>query len=84
MTETDMFVLSDESEDVEAFFEGESNVYEGANVNFNSKKIVLRETGDAVKHGYTDKDVLTRNGGVSSSQITSGIFDPKRNSIYFW
>ena len=76
MTETDMFVLSDESEDVEAFFEGESNVYEGANVNFNSKKIVLREKGDAVKHGYTDKDVLTRNGGVSSSQITAGIFDP--------
>ncbi len=75
MTETDLFVLSDESEDVEAFFEGESNVYEGASVNFNSKKVILREKGDAAKHGYTENDVLTRNGGVSSSEIISGVFD---------
>ena len=73
MTETDLFVMSDESEDVEAFFEGEANVYEGAEVNFNSKKIVLRETGDAVKHGYTEKQVLNRTGGVSSSTLVSGV-----------
>ena len=45
LAETDLFVLSDESTDVEAFFEGANNVYEGADVNFNSQRIVLRETG---------------------------------------
>ena len=75
MTETDLFVLSDESENVEAFFEGATNVYEGAEVNFNSKKIVLREKGDAVKHGYTNADVINRNGGVSSSALISGGFN---------
>ena len=39
--------MSDESESVEAFFEGAENVYEGAAVNFSSEKIVIREIGDA-------------------------------------
>ena len=34
LTETDIYVMSDESESVEAFFEGAENVYEGAAVNF--------------------------------------------------
>ena len=44
--------MSNQSEKVEAFFEGASNVYEGAQVNFSSQKIVIREIGDANKHAY--------------------------------
>ena len=54
LTETDIYVMSDESEAVEAFFEGASDVYEGAAVNFSSEKIVIREIGDANKHAYTN------------------------------
>ena len=43
-------MMSNQSEKVEAFFEGASNVYEGAQVNFSSQKIVIREIGDANKH----------------------------------
>jgi flagellar hook protein FlgE len=57
LTETDIYVLSDESESVEAFFEGAENVYEGAAVNFSSEKIVIREIGDANKHAYTNSQM---------------------------
>ena len=54
---TDIFVMSDQSEDVEAFFEGASNVFEGAQVNFSSQKIVIRETGDNNKHAYSNQGI---------------------------
>ena len=57
LTETDIFVMSDESEKVEAFFEGADNVYDGAQVNFSSQKIIIRERGDATKHSYTNTAV---------------------------
>ena len=40
-------VLYSPSTNVEAFFEGAQNVYDGAPVDFASKKIVIRETGTA-------------------------------------
>ena len=46
LTEADIYVMSNQSEKLEAFFEGASNVYEGAEVNFSSQKIVIREIGD--------------------------------------
>ena len=57
LTETDIYVMSDESESVEAFFEGASDVYEGAAVNFSSEKVVIREIGDANKHAYTNSQL---------------------------
>src|SRR6056300_3150 len=57
LTEANIFVMSDESEKVEAFFEGANNVYDGAQVNFSSQKIIIREKGDATKHAYTNKAV---------------------------
>ncbi len=57
LTESNIFVMSDESEKVEAFFEGAENVYDGASVNFSSQKIVIREKGDATKHAYTNKSI---------------------------
>jgi len=57
LTENDIFIMSDESETVEAFFEGADNVYDGALVNFSSEKIIIREKGDATKHSYTNKAV---------------------------
>ena len=32
-------------------------MFEGAQVNFGSQKIVVREKGDAVKHAYTNADM---------------------------
>ena len=74
LTETDIFVMSDESESVEAFFEGASNVYEGAAVNFSSEKIVIREIGDDNKHAYTNSDIAALTGFDGIFEITGGEF----------
>jgi flagellar hook protein FlgE len=76
LTETDIFVLSDESESVEAFFEGAADVYEGAAVNFSSEKVVIREIGDANKHAYTNTQMAmtgthTYTGGLTSTTDTA-------------
>ena len=57
LAETDLYVMSGESETVEAFFEGAQNVYDGASDNFNSKKIVLREKSTDGKHFYTNSQI---------------------------
>jgi flagellar hook protein FlgE len=74
LTETNIYVMSDESESVEAFFEGASNVYEGAAVNFSSEKIVIREIGDDNKHAYTNSDIAAVAGFDGIFAITSGQF----------
>ena len=71
LTETDIYVLSDESESVEAFFEGASDVYEGAAVNFSSEKIVIREIGDANKHAYTNSQLAMTGTHTYSGSLTS-------------
>ena len=74
LTETDIFVLSDESESVEAFFEGASDVYEGAEVNFSSETVVIREIGDGNKHAYTNTQMAMTGThtipAVSLQQLT--------------
>ena len=77
LTETDIYVMSDESESVEAFFEGSSNVYEGAAVNFSSEKIVIREIGDANKHAYTNKQI--NDLGLLTSVAVGGGFGVTAN-----
>ena len=71
LTETDIFVLSDESESVEAFFEGASDVYEGAAVNFSSEKVVIREIGDANKHAYTNTQMAMTGTHTYTGSLTS-------------
>ena len=71
LTETDIFVMSDQSETVEAFFEGADNVYEGAAVDFSSEKIVIREIGDSNKHAYTNKQIDDL-GILTTSAVASG------------
>ena len=61
LAETDLYVMSDESETVEAFFEGAENVYDGAKDNFNSQRIVLREKSTDGKHFYTNKNINDLN-----------------------
>ena len=56
---TDIHVMSDESTDVEAFFEGSENVFEGAKVNFSSEKIILREMSTDGKHAYRNDDITS-------------------------
>ena len=53
---------SDESDDLEAFFEGSSNVYKGATDNFSSSKVVIREIGTENKHSYTNKQMADLSG----------------------
>ena len=76
LTEADIYVMSNQSEKVQAFFEGASNVYEGAQVNFSSQKIVIREIGDANKHAYRNADIVavggTSVGGII--QVVGGQF----------
>ena len=69
LTDTAFTVASDESEKVEAYFEGASNVFEGSNINFNSKKIVLREIGDTNKHAYTNSQIAG-HGVIDTTSIT--------------
>ncbi|WP_443645146.1 flagellar hook-basal body complex protein [Candidatus Ponderosibacter sp. Uisw_141_02] len=71
LTETDIYVLSDESESVEAFFEGAENVYEGAAVNFSSEKIVIREIGDANKHAYTNSQMAMTGTHTYTGSLVS-------------
>ena len=68
LAETNLYVMSGESTDTEAFFEGAENVYEGAADNFNSKRVVLREKSSAGKHFYTNSEI------VSASATSTGIF----------
>ena len=77
LTEADIYVMSNQSEKVEAFFEGASNVYEGAAVNFSSQKIVIREIGDANKHAYSNADVVAVGNAATAAgiiQIAGGQF----------
>ncbi|MDC1191457.1 flagellar hook-basal body complex protein [Candidatus Puniceispirillum sp.] len=71
LTENNIFVMSDESEKVEAFFEGADNVYEGAQVNFSSQKIIIRERGDATKHSYTNKAIANLEPLTSNYTIAT-------------
>ena len=63
-------VLSDPSTKVEAYFEGADNVFEGAEVNFNSKKIALREIGTTNKHAYTNSQIAG-HGVVDTSAMNN-------------
>jgi len=71
LTGNNIFVMSDESEKVEAFFEGADNVYEGAQVNFSSQKIIIRERGDATKHSYTNKAIANLEPLTSNYTIAT-------------
>ena len=79
-----VYVLRDEATDVEAFFEGAANVYEGSEVNFNSKKIILRETGAANMHSYTNTELQAQSGGPGIFDITGetlSLVDASNNAI---
>ncbi len=62
LTETNINVYSDLSTKVEGYFEGATNVFKGADINFSNKKIVLREIGTANKHKYTNDDIISFSG----------------------
>ncbi|MGB1851528.1 MAG: flagellar hook-basal body complex protein [Paracoccaceae bacterium] len=67
------YILSDESSDVEAFFEGESLNPQGAVNSYNNKKIVLRETSDAThgyKHNHADVGAINVSGTNALSAST--------------
>ena len=53
-------VLHSKSTNVEAFFEGAEKVYQDAPINFSSKKIVVREIGDAKHSLYKQRSYSKR------------------------
>ncbi|MGA0346227.1 MAG: flagellar hook-basal body complex protein [Alphaproteobacteria bacterium] len=65
-TANNVYVLSKESEKVEAFFEGEHLKPQGATNSYNSKRIVLRETSESL-HSYNHDDI----GDGSSTDVFS-------------
>ncbi len=82
LTETDIYVMSDESESVEAFFEGAADVYEGAAVNFSSEKIVIREIGDANKHAYTNSQMALTGTHTYTGSLVSTTQTGVASTIY--
>ncbi len=80
ITDTDIQVLHTQATDVEAFFEGGTNVFDGSTSHFGSNKIVLRET---FKHSYKNTDVINESRGwkggavaeISSSTTFAGDMD---------
>ncbi|MBL6787673.1 MAG: flagellar hook-basal body complex protein, partial [PS1 clade bacterium] len=69
---TTVYALRDEASDVEAFFEGAENVYEGSAVNFNSKKIVLREMGATNLHSYTATELADVSRQITVTETVNG------------
>ena len=51
---SDISILYEPSQELEAFYEGASPTVTGAFENFNSTRIVVRETGDAAKRSVSD------------------------------
>ena len=75
-TAGELTILSNAATTVEAFFEGASNVFEGASTNFSSKKIVVREIGTA-KHTYTNADVVAKGATAGIFAFGNGSFGGK-------
>ena len=68
-------ILSEASEDVEAFFEGEDLKIDGSAVSFNNQRIVMRET-DSARHSYTDVDVNSSSKeifGTFTAQLSNAV-----------
>ena len=82
ITATNAFILSDESSHVEAFFEGAGIAPEGSAINFNNKRIVMREKPE-VGHGYSDADIkaLTALNMRDFSAKTTAVLTPKAVAI---
>ncbi len=66
IADTDIQVLHTEASDVEAFFEGGTNVFDGSTAHFGSNKIVLRET---FKHSYKNTDVINESRGWKGGAV---------------
>mgnify|MGYP007000410281 len=63
-TAGELAILSSAATNVEAFFEGASNVFEGSTTNFSSKKIVMREVDSTAGTG-SFKTFATTFGAAS-------------------
>ncbi len=71
ITDTKIKILHTLSKDVDAFFEGGTDVFDGQKQHFGSKRIVLKELN---KHAYLNKDLKqpsTLLNGALTSTVTS-------------
>ncbi len=81
ITDTDIQVLHTQATDVEAFFEGGTNVFDGSTSHFGSNKIVLRET---FKHSYKNTDVINESRGWKGgavAEVTSSTAISSNNTV---
>ena len=64
-------ILSGQSTNVEAFFEGASNVFEGSEINFSSQKIVIREVDNNAGTGTFTTFTPTFTVGDATTAVAS-------------
>ena len=71
ITDTKIKVLHTESKDVQAYFEGGTDIFDNQTTHFGSKRIVLKELN---KHAYLNKDLMQPNtllnGAINGSVTT--------------
>ncbi len=77
ITDTKIKILHTVSKDVDAYFEGGTDVFDGQTQHFGSKRIVLKELN---KHAYLNKDVK-QPSSLLNGAIVSGSNPPTGDAI---
>ena len=72
---TSVYLMSDESDTVEAFYEGASDVIPGSTVNYNSSKLVVREFGADALHDYTNASFAADTSSFNTAGLNIFEFD---------
>jgi len=71
---TDLYALYGISDTVEAFFEGGTNIYQGAKQSFDSGKLILREKQGLHETSYLNSEIVS-NTGRGALHINNELID---------
>ena len=69
LPDTDLSILFETSQNLEAFVEGEKNTVDGAFETFNSKKIVIREIGTSAQREVSGSTTIAASGIVLGNTL---------------
>jgi flagellar hook protein FlgE len=92
LAETDLSILFETSQNLEAFVEGAVNPVEGAFETFNSKRIVVREIGSSAQRSTTEATTADATGisfgdtliGTAAAKTALGLADTSPSSKISW
>jgi flagellar hook protein FlgE len=92
LPETNLSILFETSQNLEAFVEGAINPVEGAYETFNSKRIVVREIGSSAQRSTSDASTAAATGisfgntliGASTSKTALGLDTNSVSSKISW